>query len=152
MALSPKIYAEAKKWVRDNLKNYDLFEGDKDSEDVNTPKNLYTLSCLRLLAQDPVVFTDPIEKGDAFESVARSVRLNEFGTYGKNIDLGFGTGTSNNLLYKLAYQFYKKKNNWPEIRESYKTKAGLIARAFGDDEFTGEFLSNIILDDRYTYE
>ncbi len=80
MALSPKIYAEAKKWVRDdpNLKNYKLFAGNKASEDVNDSKNLYTLACLRLLAQDPVVFTDPIEKRDAFESVARSVRLNEF--------------------------------------------------------------------------
>jgi len=159
MALSPKIYAEAKKWVRDNLKNYDLFDGDKASEDVNGPnedvngpKNLYTLACLRLLLQDPVVFTDPIEKGDAFEGVARSVRLNEFGTYGKNIDLGFGTGTSNNLMYKLAYEFFKKKDNWSEIKESRKTKAGFIALAFANDEFTEEFLANVILDDRYTYE
>ena len=154
MALSPKIYAEAKSWVRKDIKNYDLFAGEMSdtSKNVNDTKNLYTLSCLRLLAQDPVVFIDPIEKNDAFEGIARSVRLNEFGTYGKNIDLGFGTGTSNNLLYKLAYQFYKNKNNWSEIKESYKTKAGLITRAFGDDEFTGEFLSNIILDDRYTYE
>ncbi len=46
MALSPKIYAEAKKWVRDdpNLKNYKLFAGNKASEDVNDSKNLYTLA------------------------------------------------------------------------------------------------------------
>ena len=154
MALSPKIYAEAKSWVRKDLKNYDLFAGEMSdiSKNVNDPKNLYTLACLRLLLQDPVAFIDPVEKKNAFEGVARSVRLNEFSNFGKNIDLGFGGGTSNNLMYKRAYEFFKKKNNWPEIKESRKTKAGFIALAFADDEFTEEFLANVILDDPYTYE
>lgn len=159
MPLSKEIYTKAKKYVGlpvvdggKNLNSYDLFDGSilPDNLSINSDQSLFTIACLRMLMQDAISFVDPYEKEEAFKGIAKSIRLNEFVYYGKDIDLGFGQGTANNLLYKLAYGFYKNKSNWAgDIKK--RDKAGLISHGLMDSDFY-DYLSDVRLTDPHTYE
>ena len=159
MPLSKEIYTKAKKYVGlpvvdggKNLNSYDLFAGSvlPDNLAINSDPGLFTIACLRLLMQDKSSFTDPIEQEEAFRTIARTVRLNEFAQFKKDIDLGFGQKKANNLLYKLAYEFYKNSPNWTGDVEK-TSKDGLIAHGLSDPAFY-EYLSNVRLTDPHTYE
>ena len=81
MSLNKKIYEISKKFFKDKLTT--AFESKKQSEDINSPQNLFAINCVRYLLNDELTFIDPIEKENDFKNFAKFVRLNDFQANGK---------------------------------------------------------------------
>ena len=147
MSLNKKIYEISKKFFKDKLTT--AFESKKQSEDINSPQNLFAINCVRYLLNDELTFIDPIEKENDFKNFAKFVRLNDFQANGKPLDTGTGTEIANNLIYRLAIKFLKTKN---ENIEQIESKITLVNKAFSYPDFEGEFLLNVFMDEPETYQ
>tara|TARA_R100000664_G_scaffold24516_1_gene34323 strand:+ start:4726 stop:8907 length:4182 start_codon:yes stop_codon:yes gene_type:complete len=181
MALSKNIYKKAKEQFKKDLSselgpftspveiefpdiyfkdNKGVFKGQEFTNLAFNENSLTTVSIpsLRLILEDPLAFTDPIDNLDKFGNIARAVRLNNFKEYGKNVDLGFGNGDSNNLIYKLATDYLKNTNkvsaddsisNPQQILAG--SKSSVVQACLNSNKFN-ELIKNQLLDDVHTYE
>tara|TARA_R110002124_G_scaffold7285_2_gene42336 strand:+ start:4473 stop:8582 length:4110 start_codon:yes stop_codon:yes gene_type:complete len=142
-----KIYKIAKEYVRSKATanpselNF-IFEAENGFEAKQ--ENDFALACLRLICKDTRAFIDPTKNPDEFSQMVKDLKLNELG----GIDLGFGQGTSNNLLYRLAIQYYGQEF---EKLEEILYKDELLKIALGDNEFLKTLAKNQ-LNDKETYE
>ena len=97
-----KIYKIAKDFVRGQFEDGKLESIFTTTEEAAGTaalnENDFALACLRLICKDTRAFIDPTKNSDEFSQMVKDLKLNELG----GIDLGFGQGTSNNLLYRLA--------------------------------------------------
>lgn len=175
MALSKDIYKKAKEQFKKDLSSENgpfkspvgidfpkvQFAG-KNQEVIDLTFNVndfttLSITSLRMILQDPLAFTDPADNLEKFGNIARAIRLNNFKEYGKNFDLGFGNGSSNNLIYKLATYYLKDSDliagdksiqNPQEILS--KSKSLVIQACLQSDRFN-ELIKNQLLDDIDTY-
>ncbi len=140
-----KIYKIAKEYVRSKATanpselNF-IFEAENEFEAKQ--ENDFALACLRLICKDTRAFIDPTKNSNEFSQMIKDLKLNELG----GIDLGFGQGTSNNLLYRLANRHYSLKD-----KKTYSSKDKLLKFALNDDKFL-KTLAKDRLNDRETYE
>ena len=149
MGLPEDIYKKAKSFFEKYIKEVDHpFDdfgfklGDTKNEGVDSQRNLFAITCLRMLTADN---TDPIDNPEKFSQLALATRTNSFQQVLVNSskDLGTGKGNSNNLLYKLATDFLKD--------ESLETKAAVIQTALANSDFQSN-LKILNLTDERTYE
>ena len=149
MGLPENIYKTAKSFFEKYIKEVDHpFDdfgfklGDTKNEGVDSQRNLFAITCLRMLTADN---TDPIDNPEKFSQLALATRTNSFQQVLVNSskDLGTGKGNSNNLLYKLATDFLKD--------ESLETKAAVIQTALANSDFQSN-LKILNLTDERTYE
>ena len=152
MALTKEIYTRAKayfeKFATANLGDSVFLSAGKSS-DVNTDENLFAIACARYLTNDKTAYTDPIDQKEDFQKFAQFLRLNDFKSSNKQIDVGVGIGSSNNLLYKLAVEYLAQSGQDPT---KLKAKLSVINKAFEDPAFESQFLQSNILDDPNTFE
>ena len=160
MALTKEIYTKAKEYFKKfavsesqefttaNLGD-SVFLSTGKSSDVNTDQNLFAIACARYLTNDKAAYTDPEDQKEDFQKFAQSLRLNDFKSSNKQIDVGVGIGTSNNLLYKLAVDFLTQSG---QDISNIKAKLSVINKAFEDPAFEGEYLRSNVLDDDNTFE
>jgi|TARA_R110002020_G_scaffold273414_2_gene488567 hypothetical protein len=152
MALTKEIYTRAKtyfeKFATANLGDSVFLSAGK-STNVNTDENLFAIACARYLTNDKTAYTDPIKQKEDFQKFAQFLRLNDFKSSSKQIDVGVGIGSSNNLLYKLAVEYLAKSGQDPT---KLKAKLSVINKAFADPAFESQFLQSNILDDTNTFE
>tara|TARA_R110002020_G_scaffold14313_6_gene50844 strand:- start:17851 stop:22047 length:4197 start_codon:yes stop_codon:yes gene_type:complete len=148
MKFNKELYKVAKEFFEATL-NPTVFKSKGQSTDINSAQNLFAINCARVLINNKSAFLDPIDKKGDFQNFARSLRLNDFVASGKDLDAGYGNGSSNNLVYRLAIEFLnKQKVDLSKIN----SKLSVIKKAFEDPEFEAEFLANDFLDDPNTYE
>jgi len=160
MALTKEIYTKAKEYFKKfavsesqefttaNLGD-SVFSSVGKSSDVNTEQNLFAIACARYLTNDKTAYTDPEDQKEDFQKFAQSLRLNDFKSSNKQIDVGVGIGTSNNLLYKLAVDFLTQSGK--DI-SNIKAKLSVINKAFEYPAFEDEYLRSNVLDDDNTFE
>ena len=103
MALTKDIYTKAKQYFQKDLLS--SFNPEKPLFKVNSDENLYAIACSRYLTGDKTAYYDPEEQKQDYENFVKTLRFNDYKAYGKQIDVGVGFGSSNNLLYKLAVKF-----------------------------------------------
>lgn len=148
MKFNKELYKVAKEFFEATL-NPTVFKSKGQSTDINSAQNLFAINCARVLIDDKSAFLDPIDKKGDFQNFARSLRLNDFVASGKDLDAGYGNGSSNNLVYRLAIEFLsKQKVDLSKIN----SKLAVIKKAFENPEFEATFLANDFLDDPNTYE
>jgi hypothetical protein len=150
MALTKEIYTRAKAYFEKlaNLGDSAFLSAGKSS-DVNTDENLFAIACARYLTNDKTAYTDPIDQKEDFQKFAQFLRLNDFKSSNKQIDVGVGIGSSNNLLYKLAVEYLSQSGQDPT---KLKAKLSVINKAFEDPAFESQFLQSNVLDDPNTFE
>jgi len=143
-----KIYKIAKDFVRGQFEDGKLESIFTTTEEAAGTaalnENDFALACLRLICKDTRAFIDPTKNRDEFSQMVKDLKLNELG----GIDLGFGQGTSNNLLYRIAIQYYGQE--FDEL-EKILYKDELLKIAFGDNKFLKTLAKNQ-LNDKETYE
>mgnify|MGYP003144544023 FL=1 len=147
MSLSKNIYTTSKDFFKQKLTT--AFDSTGQSQNINDDQNLFAINCVRYLLADELTFIDPIQKEADFKNFAKFLRLNDFEANGKNLDTGTGREIANNLIYRLAIQFLKTKN---ENLQEIESKITLVNRAFDYPDFEGEFLLNVFLDEPETYQ
>ena len=109
MSLSKNIYTTSKDFFKQKLTT--AFDSTGQSQNINDDQNLFAINCVRYLLADELTFIDPIQKEADFKNFAKFLRLNDFEANGKNLDTGTGREIANNLIYRLAIQFLKTKND-----------------------------------------
>ena len=140
-----KIYKIAKGFVREAAtanppRLHSIF---KAVNGIDAKKeNDLALACLRLVCKDTRAFIDPTKNPDEFSQMVKDLKLNELG----GIDLGFGQGTSNNLLYRLAIQHYPLDLIEPTLKNE------LLRNALADNEFLNKLVVDQLNEDSITYE
>lgn len=141
MALTKDIYTKAKQYFQKDFLN--SFNPEKPLFKVNSDENLYAIACSRYLTGDKTAYYDPEEQKQDYENFVKTLRLNDFKASGKQIDVGVGFGSSNNLLYKLAVKFLQEEKG--EDLSKIKAKLTVINKAYEYPDFEGSFLRNSIL-------
>ena len=158
MSLSRKIYTRAKTHFKNNLDQAlvktlklpgDPFVSNGNKADINNLENSFAIVSARYLINDTVAMTDPDDNKEDYQNFVKALRLNDFRSSNKAIDVGTGIGSSNNLLYRLALKFLKDKG---QNISNLKAKLSIINAAFADPEFESEFLRERFLTDQETFE
>lgn len=149
MALTKEIYIRAKQHFKKFATEKPTLWAAGKSEGINTDQNLFAIACARYLTNDKTAYTDPEDQKEDFQKFAQSLRLNDFKSSNKQIDVGVGIGTSNNLLYKLAVDFLTQSGK--DI-SNIKAKLSVINKAFEYPAFEDEYLRSNVLDDDNTFE
>ena len=148
MALTKDIYTKAKQYFQKDFLN--SFNPKEPLIKVNSDENLYAIACSRYLTGDKTAYYDPEEQKQDYENFVKTLRLNDFKASGKQIDVGVGFGSSNNLLYKLAVKFLQEKG---EDLSKIKAKLTVINKAYEYPDFEGSFLrSSVLASDLDTFE
>tara|TARA_R110002020_G_scaffold226401_3_gene436820 strand:+ start:125 stop:4183 length:4059 start_codon:yes stop_codon:yes gene_type:complete len=145
MAFNNKeVYEIAKKYVKSQLGNFDLFES-VGSDDENN----FALACFRLLYGGQKAFIDPTNNKQEFSQIVKQLKLNEL----EGGDLGFGNETANNLIYRLFITHIDKLSSTDSLteRQKSKTKLTFMNRAFSN-EFFIEDLAVDRLNEKDVYE
>ena len=143
-----KIYKTAKEYVRKESQANKLdsifttTEATAGSTSLN--ENNFALACLRLICKDTRAGIDPTKNPDEFSQMVKDLKLNELG----GIDLGFGQGTSNNLLYRLAIQRYSLQIL---SAEKFIFKNSLLNNLLSDDDFLKSLIEDR-LNNRIVYD
>lgn len=132
-----KIYKIAKEYVRGKAtaspsELNSIFEAENQSEAKK--ENNFALACLRLICKDTRIFNDPNKNSAEFAQAVKDLKLNILG----GSDLGFGKGTSNNLIYRIAIDYYKDL----EVRKKKPLRNDFLSMAVSDKQF----LKSLVVD------
>ena len=132
-----KIYKIAKEYVRSSAtanpsQLHFIFESVNG---ISAKKeNDFALACLRLICKDTRIFNDPNKNSAEFAQAVKDLKLNILG----GSDLGFGKGTSNNLIYRIAIDYYKDL----EVRKKKPLRNNFLSMAVSDKQF----LKSLVVD------